>query len=43
MASLNKLFLDPCKSNWNSSIAMGGGRFSLQKQQLAAILDFLVV
>ena len=26
MATLNKLFLDPCKSNWNSSMVLNGGR-----------------
>ena len=42
MASLNKLFPDPCKSKWNSSMVLHGGRISLQKQHLAAILDFLL-
>ena len=42
MASLNKLFPDPCKCMWNSSMVLNGGRIFPPKQHLAAILDFLL-
>ena len=34
MASLDKLFPDPCKSNWNSSMVLSGGRFFPPKNNI---------
>ena len=43
MATLNKLFLDPCKSNWNSSMALSGGRFFPQKTTFGSHIGFSIV
>ena len=43
MASLNKLFPDPCKSNWNSSMVLSGGRFSSPKTTFGSHIGFFIV
>ena len=43
MASLCELFLDPCKSNWNSSMVMSGGRIFPPKTTFGSHIGFSVV
>ena len=43
MASLNKLFLDPCKSMWNSSMVLNGGRFFPPKTTFGSHIGFSTV
>ena len=43
MASLSELFLDPCKSNWNSLMVMSGGRIFPPKTTFGSHIGFSVV
>ena len=43
MATLNKLFLDPCKSMWNSSMVLNGGRFFPPKTTFGSHIGFSTV
>ena len=40
MASLNKLFPDPCKSMWNSSMVLNGGRIFPPKTTFGSHIGF---
>ena len=40
MASLNKLFPDPCKSIWNSSMVLNGGRIFPPKRTFGSHIGF---
>ena len=43
MATLNELFLDPCKSMWNSSMVSKGGRIFPPKTTFGSHIGFSIV
>ena len=43
MASLNKLFPDRCKSHWNSSMVLNGGRIFPPKTKFGSHIGYPTV